>query len=133
MPFRGSKYILDSFLFRYGAATGLVMAATVLTAGLWLIVNRPVSAPLFIVAIVLSTWLFGFRVGVYASLISGISIDYYFIEPFYDVNASRDEVVRLALFFGEGTFLSLLINKLRIFSDEIRVSREELRELTKYQ
>ncbi|MEP6947586.1 MAG: sensor histidine kinase [Acidobacteriota bacterium] len=133
MRLRGPKNKIGSFVFRYAAATALVIVATVLTSGLWLIVNRPVSAPLFIVAIVLSTWLFGLRVGIYASLIAGVAIDYYFIGPFYEFTASREEIVRLALFVGEGTFLSLLINKLRIFSDEIRVSREELRELTKHQ
>ena len=133
MPFGKRKFIGQPFVVRYGVATLFAVLATVLTGGLWLIVDRPISAPLFLAAIVASTWLFGLRVGFYTSFICGISIDYYFVQPFYSFTFTEDEILRLTVFFGEAGLLSWLVDKLRIASDEIRASREELRELTKYQ
>lgn len=121
------------FPFSYVAAALLVGSATLLTSVLWLVVDRPASAPLFLAAIVFSTWLGGIRVGIFASLLSGLAIDYYFVPPFYVFTGTRDEVVRFALFFGEGSLVSWLVERLRSATEEIRTSREELRELTKYQ
>ena len=128
-----TKFRDYSFPFAYVAAVGLVAVATLLTSLLWLMVDKPVSAPLFLASIVCSCWLGGIRVGVFATLLSGLAIDYYFIPPFYGFSGSRDEVVRLVLFQIEGSFLSWLVERLRSASEEIRASREELRELTKYQ
>lgn len=111
----------------------MVLAATILTSGLWLIADRPISAPLFLAAIVFSTWIGGIRVGIFSAFLSGVAIDYYFVQPFYAFTWTRDEVLRLTLFFGEGILLSWLVERLYSASEEIRTSREELRQLTEYQ
>jgi signal transduction histidine kinase len=133
MDFAKLRFRDFSFPLSYLVATLLVALATLLTSGLWLIVDRPISAPLFLATIALSCWLGGLRVGIYTSLVAGFAIDYYFIPPFHAFAGTRDEVVRLALFFGEGSLLSWLVERLRLASEEIRVSREELRELTMHQ
>lgn len=121
------------FPVTYVISVLLVGLAILLTSALWLIVERPISAPLFLAAIVVSTWLGGIRVGIFSSLISGLAIDFFFVQPYWVFAGTQDEVIRLALFLGEGSLLSWLIERLRTTSEEIRASREDLRELTKHQ
>lgn len=122
-----------SLLLQVFAATLLVALATSLTSALWLLVDRPISAPLFLAAIVVATWLGGLRLGIYTSFLAGVSIDFFFVQPFHVMTASRDEIVRLLVFLAEGSFLSLLVQKWRAATDELRTSREELRALTRHQ
>lgn len=121
------------FLAKYAISTAFVGIATVATSGLWLLVERAISAPLFLAAITISAYFFGFRAGLYASFLSGFAIDYYFVQPYHAFTGSRDEIVRLVLFIIEGGFLSLLIERVRIATDALSTSREELLQLTQYQ
>lgn len=133
MPFNWKPRATDSIFYRYGMATVLVGVACLATAALWLLVDRPISAPLFVVAIVLSAWRGGLRVGFYASLISGLALDFFYFSPYFEFQGSRDELVRLGLFLAEGCVLSWLMEKLRNATDAMIASREELRALTKFQ
>jgi len=130
---KGTDLTRLPFLVKYAITTLLILAATLMTSGLWLLVERAISAPLFLAAIAISAYLFGMRAGFYATLLSGLAIDYYFVQPFHAFTGSRDEIVRLVLFYIEGGFLSLLIAKVRAATDELRDSREELRQLTQHQ
>lgn len=121
------------FLVRYAISIALVGLATVVTSGLWLLVERAVTSPLYLAAISLAAYYFGMRAGVFASVVAGLAIDLFFVEPYYDFSGSRDEVVRLFLFVVEGSFLSLLIDRIKLAADELRNSREELLQLTQYQ
>jgi len=129
----GSKLASASFPVRYGTATLLVLAAAVMRVGLSLLINRPVSAPLFLMAVIYTTWLGGLRLGIYASLISGLVLDFYFAQPQIGSLTTYDHLVRFAMLVAEGTLVSWLINKLRIASDELIASREELRGLSERQ
>lgn len=133
MRFDRTKFRGLSFPIRYSAAAVLVAFATLLTSALWLLVERPISAPLFLAAIVCSAWLGGIRVGIFASLLAGLALDYFYVQPFFAFTGSRDEVIRLMLFVGEGSLLSWMVERLHTASEEIRKSREDLRELTQYQ
>src|SRR5258708_11888497 len=117
MRFDRSKFITKPAWVRYSLAVVFVTIALILTNVLWMIVDRPVSAPLFLAAIVLSAWLCGFRVGLFASVLGGISIDYFFVSPYFSFTGDRDELVRLAVFVFEGFILSGLIERLRIMRD----------------
>lgn len=118
---------------RHLVAILLIGLASLMTGLLWLLVDRPITAPLFLGAIVLSTWVGGIRVGIFSSLLAGFAIDYFFVQPFNSFTGTQEELIRLVLFFGEGIFLSWLADRLRTTSEDIRRSREELRELTRYQ
>src|SRR5437868_5929207 len=87
--------------FRLVVSLGFVVSALSATGLFWMVVDRPISAPLFLVAIVASAWLCGFRAGVFATVVSGFIIDFFFVPPFYEFNASRDEIVRFLIFFAE--------------------------------
>jgi len=114
-------------------ATSLVGLAILLTKMLWLIGTQPISTPLFLAAIALSAWLFGLRFGVYSSVISGVAIDYFFIEPFFEFTGGRSEITRFVLLLAEGCFLSLLIGRLKTANENIRISNMQLQELMDYQ
>lgn len=117
----------------YPVAILFVAAATGLTALLWLIVDRPASAPIYLAAIVLSTLIGGLRVGIFASVLSGVALDYYFIQPYYQLTIARDDVFRWMFFVGEGSLVSWITAKLHTATEELSISREELRELSRHQ
>ena len=130
----GRSYFVDrSPLLGYGFSTLLIAGATVLRSVLILFVARPTNAPLYLTAIVISAWTGGLRLGIYASVLATLTVDYFFVQPYFGFELSRVEVGRSALFAAEAIIVSWLVDRLRVTTDEISSSRAELRELTKYQ
>jgi len=128
-----SELLHYSPLVRYGVATLFVVIATLLTSLLWLIVDRPVSTPIFLAGIVFVTWVGGLRLGVYTAALTTVVFDYYFISPYREIASGFDLPVRMAVFFVQGAFLAFLAEQLRVATDEVTNSREELRELSQHQ
>lgn len=125
------NYLIDKPIWlRTGASLGFVGVALILTEILWLLVDRPLSSPLFLGAIIASAWICGFRAGIFAAVISGFLIDYYFVPPVHDFTFDFDEIARIVVFIAEGTFLSWLIDIRREALEEIRTTGEKLRALT---
>src|SRR5438128_9574554 len=94
-----SEMLHRSPVVRYGVATLLVCVATALTSLLWLVVDRPVSTPIFLGVIVLVTWTGGLRLGIYATALTTLIFDYYFISPYRDIGGGLDVPVRMTVFF----------------------------------
>lgn len=133
-PDAGNLNSLNRTVVRRWAVTlTTVLIALALTELLWLLVDRPVSAPLFFVAIVLATWICGFRYGILAAILGGLIIDFFFIEPRFEFSGSRDEVIRLLIFVLEGVAAAWLVARLKLAGEEIRTSHRKLRALTDYQ
>ncbi len=133
MQFGRSSLVISPVWVRYGVAIFLLATAAVLRLGLGLIVNRPLSAPLFLAAIIISTWLGGFRLGLFASILAAGTLDIFFARPLIGTLEAKDHIARFLLFSVEGSMLSWLIDKLRLASEAVVVSREELRELSDQQ
>lgn len=112
---------------------GLIALALGVTEAIWLVVDRPVSSPLFLVAIAVTSWICGFRCGVASTIICGIVIDYSFFPPLHEFTGTWDEMVRLAVFAFEGTGISWLVQRLRLADEQVRAKNLELRALTDYQ
>ena len=123
----------QSFMRRAFTTVGLIVVALVFTQGLWLIVDRPVSSPLFLVAIAATAWICGLRYGIVSAIIGGVVIDYFFFTPMFQFSGTRDEVVRLIVFVFEGAVISWLVEKLRLAGETIRSKNLELRALTDHQ
>lgn len=66
-------------------------------------------------------------------MVSGLALDYFFIQPFYEITLAWDDTLRWIFFVGEGSFVSWITEKLRLATAELNHSREELRELTRHQ
>lgn len=122
-----------SLLRRSVTTFGLIILALAFAESLWLVADRPVSSPPFLVAIAVTAWVCGFRSSVVSAVICGVIIDYFFVQPFHEFTGSVDEMVRLIIFVFEGTVISWLVERLRRAGDEIRAKNLELRALTDYQ
>lgn len=118
---------------RLTISLGFALAALGLTSLFWLAVDRPISAPLFLVAIVGSAWLCGFRAGIFATVVSGFVIDYFFLPPYHEFSGSRDEIVRFIIFLCEGSIISWVIEARRVATDAMDRSNGQLRALTEHQ
>jgi signal transduction histidine kinase len=123
-----NRYLKNAFA-RYVFALLSVGLALGLTLVAWRLVRPPV-APLFLAAIVITSWFAGRGPAVVATLLSGLLIDYFFYSPVYQLSGSWDDVSRVAVFTIEGVTLAFLVVSRRRISDEVRESREQLRALS---
>lgn len=120
---------LASFGVHYGMAVLFVGTATGLNLLFWSFV-KPLASPLFLVAIVVTAWRSGLRAGIFATLLSGIIIDYFFISPQYQLGGSFDNLARLSVFAFEGIILCWLVAWRTNAAEEIKNSRERLQALS---
>lgn len=128
-----TSFYVDSTIARYGTAVLLVSGAILLTLAIWSL-SEPLSSPLFLVAIVITAWRNGFGPGIFATLLSGISIDYFFVQPTFGFNWSDIiETSRLVIFTIEGFILCWLVTARNKASQEIQNSREQLQALLLHQ
>ena len=124
-----SDFTSKPLWLRLGVALGFVLAALLANLLLSFAVERPISSPLFLAAIACSAWLCGFRIGVFATVVSGFLIDFFFVVPIFQYHASRDEIARLLIFLGEGGLISWVIEMARIANQATDRSNEQLRAL----
>lgn len=129
MNLKFSRASLVSFGLRYGTAVLFVGAALVLTLLIWEFI-KPLASPLFLAAILITAWRRGLPAGVFATVLSGFIIDYFFISPQYQLSGNLDDIVRLIIFTLEGGVLCRLITWRTDAAEEIKNSREQLRELS---
>lgn len=123
----------NSFVVRYGTAVLLVLGALLLTWSIWGLV-KPLSSPLFLVAIMITAWRSGLGPGILATLLSGIIIDFFFIAPeFQWIGADIVETQRLVIFAIEGFVLCWLAASRTKAVREIQNSREQLLALSLHQ
>jgi K+-sensing histidine kinase KdpD len=81
----------------YGLAVLSVAAAGLLTGALWKFV-QPSATPLFFVAIMVCTMNGGFGPGLTATVLSTLTITYFFTVPAFSFEVGLDDAFRLALF-----------------------------------
>lgn len=120
---------LISFFLIYGLAVVFVALALGLNLFMWTFVKTMVS-PLFLLAVVFMAWKYGMSSGLFTAAISGITIDYYFIEPQYQLSGSWDDIVRLVVFMIEAYVLCWLITWRTNATEQIEESRKQLMALT---
>ncbi|MBV9241587.1 MAG: sensor histidine kinase [Acidobacteria bacterium] len=133
MEFARPEFFKRNRWAAYPTAVVLVAIAVGITSLLWLAVDRPVSAPIFLAAVVVATLIGGLPVGVFTAMLSGLALDYFFIQPFYELTLARDDAFRWVFFVAEGSFVSWITEKLRVATADLKQSREELRELSRHQ
>ncbi len=121
--------IFWSIAVRYGTALLLVGGALLLTLLIWTFV-KPLASPLFLAAIIIAAWKSGLRSGVFATLLSGVIIDYFFISPQYQLSGNLDDIVRLSVFTIEGFVMCRLITWRTDAVEQINASREQLQALS---
>lgn len=118
-----------SFCIRYGTALLMVASALVVTLLIWQFV-KPLASPLFLVAIMITAWRSGLQSGVFATLLSGVIVDFFFISPQYQLSGNADDILRLIIFTFEGIVLCRLITWRTDAAEKIEQSREQLQALS---
>lgn len=118
-----------SFIIRYGGAILLVGIALAITLLIWTFV-KSLASPLFLLAIMAVAWKGGIRPGIFATVLSGVAIDYFFITPELQISGQLDDILRFLIFTLEGCFLCWLISWRTIAAEEIKLSRHQLQALS---
>jgi signal transduction histidine kinase len=114
---------------RYALAVTLVVAAWAITFALRRSVEAPsFQTPFFICAIVLSSWIGGFRPGVVTTLLSIFTVEFFFTEPRYTLGFTLSEIPKFTVFFLTGGFISWLAGRQRRDEEALLVARESLEE-----
>src|SRR5258706_5140715 len=116
----------------YGFSLLLVVAAV----GVTLVINlaiKSIASPLFLLAIVLVAWRYGMRKGIFATVLSGLAINYFFVSPPNQVSGQWDDILRLLVFVAEGYALCWLITWRKTASEELAASRLQLQALASRQ
>jgi C4-dicarboxylate-specific signal transduction histidine kinase/ActR/RegA family two-component response regulator len=98
---------LVSPLLRYGGAAIAVALAALATELLWSAMQTSVNA-LFLAAVMVSAWYGGLGPGLIATLLSALTIEYFFEAPYYSITFHLRDEVRDAVF----VLVALLINSL---------------------
>lgn len=113
---RPSPRSVRSFLLRYGFSIAVYFVAFLLTRLLWKYI-QPAPVPLFFAAILSAFW-GGFGPGVFVSLISALTIDYFFVVPFGHFEWSSPNLVRMGVFITTSGLVSWLNGTRKRLMDE---------------
>ncbi len=65
---------------------------------------------LFFSAVMVSAWYGGLKPGIFATCLSIVFIDYFFLEPTYTLNFDPPNLVRIILFLLQGVIISIVCN-----------------------
>ena len=118
-----------SFGIRYGFAVLAVSVALGLTVLIWSSVVS-LAAPLFFVAVTIVAWKHGIGPGVFATLLSGTCIDYFFLPPVYQLGGNFADISRVVVFTIEGWALCWLIASRTKAVEQINESHNRLAALS---
>jgi signal transduction histidine kinase/CheY-like chemotaxis protein len=99
------KYYLNHYLI----ATLVILSVTLAKVFIALVINIELPFILFTFGVLLCAWRSGFRVGLYATSLTVLIMDYFFIAPYgmlFERTFSQN--LLLLIFFVQGTFISAL-------------------------
>src|SRR6266403_357346 len=108
----------------YAVAVIAVGAAVVGTLGLGPATKH--TPTLFFCSVMLSSWLGGLLPGIFASVLSAIALDYYFIPPLHALGIGLDEAPDVIVFVFSALFVSWLNGQQKRAKDSIMQARDKL-------
>src|SRR4051812_1174187 len=111
-------------VWRYGLSVLLVAICTAVTFPLQ---SFGVRTSLFFPAVLLSTWFGGTGPGLLAVLLSTLSINFFFTEPFFAFEFSVRDIPTTAAFFLSALVISSWSAARKRAENQLRVSEQELR------
>src|SRR6516225_3373521 len=97
---------LTRLVLSYVVAFVSVVLATVITLKLGSVIKH--TATLFFCSVMLSSWYGGFWPGVFAALLSVVTLDYYFIPPLYALGISLEEAPDVIVFVATALLIGWL-------------------------
>jgi C4-dicarboxylate-specific signal transduction histidine kinase len=111
-------------LWNYALAAISVGIAAVITLKLGFIIKH--TATLFFCSVMLSSWYGGLWPGVFAALLSVVSLDYFFLPPLYALGINPEEVPDMIVFVATALFISWLSGEQKRAKESLRLVRDEL-------
>jgi len=112
-------------IFRYGLSVALVALSTGLTL---LLQDYTFRTPLFLPAILLSTWFGGTGPGLLAVVLSTLSINFFILEPKFAFSFTLRDAVHLAVFLFTALIISSWSAGRRRVEHALKQARAELEE-----
>jgi PAS domain S-box-containing protein len=114
-------------VWRYGIAVLAVTAALIISRlPSFHLQTAPVS--LFLCAVMVSAWLGGFGPGLFATVLSVLAFNYYFLEPAYSFGVKPEEIPRAVVFLLSALFVGTLSAAQRTATESLRRARDDLKE-----
>ena len=114
-------------VWRYGIAVLAVTAALIISRlPSFHLQTAPVS--LFLCAVMVSAWLGGFGPGLFATVLSILAFNYYFLEPAYSFAVKPEEIPRAVVFLLSALFVGTLSAAQRSATESLRRARDDLKE-----
>jgi two-component system CheB/CheR fusion protein len=97
---------------------GLLVSVTLLK--LFLAEHGVIQSPflLYVLVVVISVWRGGWKWGVFASVVSVLTIDYFFLKPYYSLSTTPGDFTQLVLFLAEAFLISFLGFQLKKANDK---------------
>lgn len=115
---------------RYGPAALFVGAITGVRLSMTDMVGREPAFLLFLGAVMAASWIGGAGPGLFATVLSLLSVDYFFLAPFYSIDIPNSETgMPLALFAIEACVIAILAGKLHRARDAALAGQAEARSL----
>ncbi|MEA5503858.1 PAS domain S-box protein [Halotia wernerae UHCC 0503] len=108
----------------YAVALLAVSSALLLTLLLEPLLN-PTIFLLFFAAVAVSAWYGGMEVGILATILSTLAVNYFFIKPLFSFVVDAESLVRLGLFVLVTFLMSLLTSELRTARQRLEVSMQK--------
>src|SRR6202140_595330 len=87
--------------------------------------TAPVS--LFLCAVMITAWFGGVGPGLFATALSSLAFDYFFLSPIYSLAAKPDEIPRLVIFTASALFVGLLSAAQRSATESLKHARDDLK------
>jgi PAS domain S-box-containing protein len=119
--------LMHSRLKRYGVAMLAVLLALLLTQLLWLL-HKLTIYPLFLAAVMVSSWYGGFQPGLVATILSALACAYFFIAPLGSLVISGSNIVGLAQFVLVALLICTLNTMLRSAQRQAQRNYQQLQQ-----
>jgi PAS domain S-box-containing protein len=113
-------------IFTYAVAVVSVSAALIIARVLQMYFE-PAPASLFLCAVMFSAWFGGFRPGLLATVLSVVSLNYYFAPPLYSMAVELREIPRLVIFSLAAVLVGSLSAAQKRAEEKMRQAERELR------
>jgi PAS domain S-box-containing protein len=117
-------------IWKYGIALLAVTAALAISRlPSFHLQTAPVS--LFLCAVMVSAWLGGFGPGLFATVLSILAFNYYFLEPLYSLGVKPEEIPRAFVFVLSALFVGTLSAAQRSATESLKRTRDHLKDTVK--
>ena len=104
--------------FGYAVATALVAAITAVGAGIYSFGNLSNLALLYLIPVMVAATLYGLRTGLFASLLSSLAYNFFFLEPLHTLTIRDPEnILAVVVLTGVAIVTSQLAARVRLQAD----------------